>query len=233
MAMTPYILNLVVAMCLGALIGAERQWRQRMAGLRTNALVATGAAVFILSSIETSPDSPGRIAAQVVSGIGFLGAGVIMREGMNIRGLNTAATTLWCSAGIGVLCGLGLYPLATVATLLILCANILLREAAQRINAQPQYQATDIEQRYSIRIVCDTHDEVLVRTLILQAINGLHVRLQSLSSADTPMPSQLEVCAEVLATPAEQKEIEAIVCRISLEKSVSAINWKIASEHPA
>ena len=56
MAMTPYILNLVVAMCLGALIGAERQWRQRMAGLRTNALVATGAAVFILSSIETSPD---------------------------------------------------------------------------------------------------------------------------------------------------------------------------------
>lgn len=140
-----------------------------------------------------------------------------MREGMNIRGLNTAAT-LWCSAGIGVLCGLGLYPLATVATLLILCANILLREAAQRINAQPQYQATDIEQRYSIRIVCDTHDEVLVRTLILQAINGLHVRLQSLSSADTPMPSQLEVCAEVLATPAEQKEIEAIVCRISLEK---------------
>lgn len=232
MTMTPYILNLIIAMCLGALIGAERQWRQRMAGLRTNALVATGAAVFILSSIETSPDSPGRIAAQVVSGIGFLGAGVIMREGMNIRGLNTAAT-LWCSAGIGVLCGLGLYQLATIATLLILCANILLREAAQRINAQPQHQAVDIEQRYSIRIICHEEDEVLVRTLILQAINGLHVRLQSLSSADTLMPSQLEVCAELLATPAEQKEIEAIVCRVSLEKSVSAINWKIAAEHPA
>lgn len=230
MVITPYVLNLVVAMFLGALIGAERQWRQRMAGLRTNALVATGAAVFILSSIETSPDSPGRIAAQIVSGIGFLGAGVIMREGMNIRGLNTAAT-LWCSAGIGVLCGLGLYPLATIATLLILCANILLREAAQRINAQPAHQALDVEQRYSIRIVCDNEDEVLVRTLILQAINGLHVRLQSLSSADTLMPSQLEVCAEVLATPAEQKEIEAIVCRISLEKSVSAINWKVAAEH--
>ncbi|MEY0453134.1 MgtC family protein [Proteus terrae] len=232
MTMTPYILNLIIAMCLGALIGAERQWRQRMAGLRTNALVATGAAVFILSSIETSPDSPGRIAAQVVSGIGFLGAGVIMREGMNIRGLNTAAT-LWCSAGIGVLCGLGLYQLATIATLLILCANILLREAAQRINAQPQHQAIDIEQRYSIRIICHEEDEVLVRTLILQAINGLHVRLQSLSSADTLMLSQLEVCAELLATPVEQKEIEAIVCRVSLEKSVSAINWKIAAEHPA
>lgn len=72
MLFTPDIFNLVSAMCLGALIGAERQWRQRMAGLRTNALVATGAAVFILSSVTTSPDSPGRIAAQVVSGIGFL-----------------------------------------------------------------------------------------------------------------------------------------------------------------
>lgn len=105
MAMTPFVLNLLLAMCLGAVIGAERQWRQRMAGLRTNALVATGAAVFILSAMSTDPASAGRVAAQIVSGIGFLGAGVIMREGLNIRGLNTAAT-LWCSAGIGVLCGL-------------------------------------------------------------------------------------------------------------------------------
>lgn len=133
MAMTPFILNLLLAMCLGAVIGAERQWRQRMAGLRTNALVATGAALFILSSMTTDPSSPGRVAAQIVSGIGFLGAGVIMREGLNIRGLNTAAT-LWCSAAIGVLCGLGQYWDALIATLVILCANILLREAAQRIN---------------------------------------------------------------------------------------------------
>lgn len=126
MAMTPFVLNLLLAMCLGAVIGAERQWRQRMAGLRTNALVATGAAVFILSSMSTDPASAGRVAAQVVSGIGFLGAGVIMREGLNIRGLNTAAT-LWCSAGIGVLCGLGQHWDAVVATLVILCANILLR----------------------------------------------------------------------------------------------------------
>ncbi|RUT66114.1 hypothetical protein CKG00_06690 [Morganella morganii] len=118
----PYLLNLLAALALGALIGAERQWRQRMAGLRTNALVAVGAAVFILSSVTTSPDSPGRIAAQVVSGIGFLGAGVIMREGMNIRGLNTAAT-LWCSAGIGVLCGLGEFGPALTAALVILCGQ--------------------------------------------------------------------------------------------------------------
>ncbi|MDE9453633.1 MgtC family protein [Xenorhabdus bovienii] len=232
MLLTPIAIHLLSAMFFGALIGAERQWRQRMAGLRTNALVATGAAVFILSSMSESVDSPGRIAAQIVSGIGFLGAGVIMRQGMNIRGLNTAAT-LWCSAGIGVLCGLGQYWSASIATGIILCANILLREAAQRINTQPYQQALDLEQCYKIHIVCDIHDEILVRTLILQAINGLSVRLQSLSSADAIQPDRLEVCAEILATPAEQKEIESIVCRVSLEKSVSSVNWKIATELPA
>lgn len=226
----PYLLNLLAALALGALIGAERQWRQRMAGLRTNALVAVGAAVFILSSVTTSPDSPGRIAAQVVSGIGFLGAGVIMREGMNIRGLNTAAT-LWCSAGIGVLCGLGEFGPAVTAALVILCANILLREAAQRINARPVIHATDLVQDYKIRAVCHEKDEILVRTVILQALNGSHVRLHSLSSADTT-GGKLEVCAEVRATPAEQKEIEGIVCQVSLERSVSAVNWMIASELP-
>ncbi|CDH25199.1 MgtC/SapB family protein [Xenorhabdus bovienii] len=201
MLLTPIAIHLLSAMFFGALIGAERQWRQ-------------------------------RIAAQIVFGIGFLGAGVIMRQGMNIRGLNTAAT-LWCSAGIGVLCGLGQYWSASIATGIILCANILLREAAQRINTQPYQQALDLEQRYKIHIVCDIHDKILVRTLILQAINGLGVRLQSLSSADATQPDRLEVCAEILATPAEQKEIESIVCRVSLEKSVSSVNWKIATELPA
>ncbi|CDM90028.1 MgtC/SapB family protein [Xenorhabdus bovienii] len=201
MLLTPIAIHLLSAMFFGALIGAERQWRQ-------------------------------RIAAQIVFGIGFLGAGVIMRQGMNIRGLNTAAT-LWCSAGIGVLCGLGQYWSASIATGIILCANILLREAAQRINTQPYQQALDLEQRYKIHIVCDIHDEILVRTLILQAINGLGVRLQSLSSADATQSDRLEVCAEILATLAEQKEIESIVCRVSLEKSVSSVNWKIATELPA
>lgn len=83
-------------------------------------------------------------------------------------------------------------------------------QAAQRINAQPQHQAIDIEQRYSIRIICHEEDEVLVRTLILQAINGLHVRLQSLSSADTLMPSQFGSLCRITCNPVEQKEIEGL-----------------------
>jgi putative Mg2+ transporter-C (MgtC) family protein len=94
-------IRLGAALLIGAIIGFERQWRQRMAGLRTNALVSLGAAGFVVFSMTVSSDnSPTRVAAQIVSGIGFLGAGVILREGFNIRGLNTAAT-LWCSAMVG------------------------------------------------------------------------------------------------------------------------------------
>lgn len=217
MAMTPFVLNLLLAMCLGAVIGAERQWRQRMAGLRTNALVATGAAVFILSSMSTDPASAGRVAAQVVSGIGFLGAGVIMREGLNIRGLNTAAT-LWCSAGIGVLCGLGQHWDAVVATLVILCANILLREAAQRINLQPHQQATDLELCYRIQVTCGEQDEILVRTLILQALNGVAFAAAVLAQRRYFQPGAIgSVCGNYRYAGCA-KEIEGIVCRVSLEK---------------
>lgn len=107
--------RLGVALFLGGVIGFERQWRQRMAGLRTNALVAIGAAGFVVFSMSVShDDSPTRVAAQIVSGIGFLGAGVILREGINVRGLNTAAT-LWCSAMVGTFAGAGQLVASTVA----------------------------------------------------------------------------------------------------------------------
>ena len=97
----------IAAVGLGALVGLERQWRQRMAGLRTNALVALGAALFELFAVQLTGVhgvDPTRIAAYVVSGIGFLGAGVILRDGVSVRGINTAAT-IWCSAAVGVLAG--------------------------------------------------------------------------------------------------------------------------------
>jgi len=101
-----FFTRLAVGLGCGALIGAERQWRARMAGLRTNALVAAGATLFVLySDIDGSANST-QVAAYVVSGIGFLGGGVILRDGFHVRGLNTAAT-LWCSAAVGVLSASG------------------------------------------------------------------------------------------------------------------------------
>src|SRR6516162_5241557 len=117
---TQFALHLASAFVLGSLIGAERQWRQHVAGLRTNALVAIGAAMFVMLAMPVLENTM-RVASQVVSGIGFLGAGVIMREGLTVRGLNTAAT-LWCSAAVGTLSGSGQVHLAAVGTFGVLLA---------------------------------------------------------------------------------------------------------------
>src|ERR1700704_3637516 len=116
--------NLGVAVAVGAAIGFERQWRQRLAGLRTNTLVALGAASFVVfENLLSTEASPTRVAAQVVSGIGFLGAGIIFREGLNVRGLNTAAT-LWCSAAVGLFAGSGAHLQAGLAAGLIVGVNL-------------------------------------------------------------------------------------------------------------
>ena len=125
------------ALLFGSLIGFERQWRQRMAGLRTNALVAIGAAGFVVFSVMLSGnDSPTRVAAQIVSGIGFLGAGVILREGLNIQGLNTAAT-LWCSAMVGTFAGAGELVASALGAAFVVGTNLFLRPIVRLINRQP------------------------------------------------------------------------------------------------
>jgi len=223
-----FTIRVLLALTLGSLIGAERQMRQRMAGLRTNALVAAGACLFVaVGVISGSSDSQARIAAQVVSGIGFLGAGVIMREGLNVRGLNTAAT-LWCSAAIGVLAGLGHLLEATIGACVILGANLLLRSVGQMINKQSMDSATEVEQMYRLSIVCQADDEVHVRTLMLHMLNGMpQLVIQSLHSEDIPIAGQLEVRADLIASPNNLVQLEQIVSRISLEKGVSAARWAV------
>ncbi|MDU5673944.1 MAG: MgtC/SapB family protein [Pseudomonas aeruginosa] len=226
--MTPEIaIGLVTALGLGALVGLERQWRQRSSGMATHAMVALGAASFsILPLLLDNEVSVTRMAAQVVSGIGFLGAGVIMRDGLNVRGLNTAAT-LWCTAAIGVLCSMGLLLEATLGSLVVLCANILLRDIAQRLNRQDVLPASEAEQRYEVQIVCRAEDEIQVRSLMLHSLGSSDLRLQSLHSEDLDNPAKLEVRAELLGTPEAPAQLERLVSRVSLEKGVSSVRWQV------
>lgn len=223
-----FTLRILLALLLGSFIGTERQLRQRMAGLRTNALVAAGAALFVsTASLSVLPEEGIRIAAQVVSGIGFLGAGVIMREGVNIRGLNTAAT-LWCSAAIGILSGLGHAIEAAIGTFFILLANFILRDVAQRMHRQNTAAGLEAEQAYRINIVCDSSEEVHVRTLLLHSIQGMSpLILQSLHSEDVAPGEKIEVRAHVLAVLGHHNLLEQIVSRVSMEKSVSVVRWSI------
>src|SRR5271155_2551381 len=147
--------RLLLALILGACVGAERQWRQRAAGLRTNTLVCFGAAAFVDLGLRVAPGTT-QVIAYVVSGVGFLGAGVIFKDGGSVRGLNTAAT-IWCSAAIGALCGLGQPLYALVLAGAVLMANIALRPLAYRLYPA---QAASVEQEvtYGFELICRQED---------------------------------------------------------------------------
>jgi putative Mg2+ transporter-C (MgtC) family protein len=122
------IKRLLVAVVLGAVLGFEREMRHKSAGLRTNILIAVGAATFTLMSYELAAvagGDAGRVAAQIVTGIGFLGAGAIMRTGSGVQGLTTAAT-VWVNAAVGIAAGGGEYHLAVIATVITLAALLVL-----------------------------------------------------------------------------------------------------------
>src|SRR3982751_6539183 len=107
MTLATFALQTLLALVLGSLIGIERQWHRRLVDLKTSALVSMGAALFMMcAATPVGWTEPMRMAAQIVTGIGFIGGGLLFREGTQTRGINTAAT-LWCSAAIGTLCGLG------------------------------------------------------------------------------------------------------------------------------
>ena len=218
-------LNLAVALGLSAVIGFERQWRNRLAGLRTNTLVALGAATFVtFGQLFPGDADPTRVAAQVVSGIGFLGAGLIFREGLNVRGLNTAAT-LWCSAAIGVTAGGG-YPLyATVATGFVVFVNLLLRPIVNFINRQP-LTATELEIGYRVSVTCRGTDEAHIRALLLQGVANSGLALRRLDSNDLEGTDRVAVAALVTAPRRIDTDVERIVGRLSLEPTVSAARWQ-------
>jgi len=162
---------LLVAFLLGAIIGYERQYRQRTAGLRTNTLVATSAAIFVhlAMSIDT-PSGAVRVISYVVSGVGFLGAGTIMKEGLNIRGLNTAAT-LWGSAAVGACAGAGMIADACMATFFVVASNTLLRPMVNIINRQPLTDERG-DATYEICVIALENDQREALTLVKQTLKA-------------------------------------------------------------
>lgn len=231
-----------VALLLGGLIGAERQWRSRMAGLRTNALVALGAALFELlalllarsptAGIEHGAVDFTRVTAYVVSGVGFLGAGVIIRDGVNVRGINTAAT-IWCSAavGVGALCGNGYVFEAAIGALAVLACHLLLRPIAHRIDRQPIDEASEVETAYRFEAICRAADEAHVRALVTQAASASQYRLRAVRSDDLEGGRDLvRVRADLVSSGRNDVALEQAVSRLSLEPLVTSVSWTVDSD---
>lgn len=224
-----FAIRAAIALALGALVGLERQWRQRMAGLRTNALVALGAALFELLAVSLSNQhgsDPTRIAAYVVSGVGFLGAGVILRDGVNVRGINTAAT-IWCSSAVGLLAGDGRIIEAVIAALLIVTVNLALRPVARRIDRAPATDDTEIDTTYQFSVTCKEAKEAHIRALLTQSLAASDFVLHALRSQDLERPGLVHVQAELHLEGRDDLALEQAVNRISLEPSVSSVSWTV------
>jgi putative Mg2+ transporter-C (MgtC) family protein len=221
-------IRMFAALFFGGVIGLERQWRQRMTGLRTNGLVAVGSALFVMmGGLIAGDGSQGRVAAYVVSGIGFLGGGVILKDGFNIRGLNTAAT-LWCTAAVGTLAGLGRFEFAALGALGVLSANLILRPIAHLVNRTPE-QTAEHEILYRLRCTCRSDDEANVRAKLIQYAGRTPLTLVALHSHDDALLARVNVRAYLKSLGPKEDAVEQIVVRLSLEAGVTCFSWEVAA----
>lgn len=227
----PTFPRLLVALVLGSLIGLERQWRQRAAGLRTNALVCFGAAAFVDLGATVGGPTTTNVISYVISGVGFLGAGAIMKDGGNIRGLNTAAT-LWCSAAVGACAGGGELLDAAFVTALLLVINSAFRPLSRFIDRQSLARSiaqTDVRTIYQISAVSPVSNEPEVRALLLQALAERPLFLRELRTEDIGDTEDVLLRAEVEADKRSSALLDEVAKRLREEDSVSKVEWSEAS----
>lgn len=222
-----FLLQTLICFLLSSCIGIERQFRRRLVGLRTIILVSMGSFLFVRFSYAFPGSDMTRVAAQIVAGIGFLGAGVIIKDNKSVKGLTTAAT-LWCAAAIGILCSANLLFEAAVGTLIVLFTNIVLRTVNSKIN---KLSGNINYNMYNFTIVCEenTEKEVLktikniakkheslINNIITNEIENGNIKIQ-LSLIDNS--SNDSVSNDIMQSLAGRKDITSI----SLNKKDKAI----------
>lgn len=225
-----FIMRIVVSFLLGAVIGGERQWRQKSAGLRTNTLVSVGATAYMLLAVYiygNDGGDPSRIAAQIVTGIGFLGAGVIMKDGFNIQGLNTAAT-IWCSAAVGSLSGMGLFPEALIVTTAIVSIHLVMRPLGDWMGRIKSYKVRKSEESfYIIDIVCSEKHELSLRTFLVDYLDHSdQFLLRSIARQISPDEAGKVTLKVKLSIVGKQEQLlETLLSELIKAKGVREASW--------
>jgi putative Mg2+ transporter-C (MgtC) family protein len=221
-------LSVLVAFVLATLIGAERQYRQRSAGLRTNVLVAVGAAAFVSIGGRLAGNAgAAQIASYIVSGIGFLGAGVIMKDGAKVWGLNTAAT-LWCSAAVGTLAGIGLMAEAVIVTLAVLAGNTLLRPLVNAINRAPVDERTS-EATYEVHVTTDPEHVGEIRDQLVEALEKANYPIREVEVKERS-DEVTELTATLVSTAIEPSELDAVADFLQSSPLVAHASWSSTTE---
>lgn len=219
--------RLAMALAFGGLIGAERQWHQKMAGMRTNTLVALGASGFTLLAVLASPDGgvmDQRIPAQIVTGIGFLGAGVILREGFNVHGLNTAAT-LWCAAMVGALCGGGYLVAATGGMCFVVFTNLGLRPVVRRLNAR-LISTQGMETHYTFTIACGEAVSDRLRAALVADIPASGLDLRQIET-EAGAEGSVRIIARALHPSRDDAAAEKVTAALLRQAGVRSAAWSV------
>jgi putative Mg2+ transporter-C (MgtC) family protein len=219
------LVSLFAAFVLGTMIGAERQYRQRGGGMRTHVLVAVGAATFVDIGLHLNGAvGATQIIAYVVSGVGFLGAGVIMKQGSNVWGLNTAAT-LWCSAAVGACAGADLAIEAVALTAFVLAGNTLLRPLVNAINRAP-IEESAIEAIYEVRITADADNLEETRELLENQLDAANYPVGSVDVVERE-EGTVEIVATLRGSTAVPEELNAVVATLERSPLVEHASWTL------
>jgi putative Mg2+ transporter-C (MgtC) family protein len=221
-----------LATLLGIAIGVERQWRARMAGLQTMALVSMGAALFLILGAYTfhREQDPTRVAAQIVTGIGFLGAGVIMKQGASVTGLNTAAT-LWATAAVGALAGAWMWREAITGAAIIIAGNTFLYPLATRMDrARSKAGRESPSAEYAFEVQCAAATEPRVRQTVIDALTHPDFQLKSVRSMGAAAPNYVAFRAEVSTHHRDDAVMEDAVRALSADPAVTSVSWTSLNE---
>jgi len=222
-AVVEFLTRLGLAALLGICIGFEREWRQKRIGLHTESLIAIGAALFTMLD-AIIPGDKNRIVAGLVTGVGFLGGGVIFRNEANVSGINTAAT-IWATAAIGALAGFGLLWEAAVATVVVIVLNIMLENITEYISARRGQRGETI---YKLTVLCNVETQPIVGNEILEAISRTPMSLQSLSRHNAD-GNEVELRAEVYSPRPEDEKVERFSARLLDMPGVDRAEWRSVS----
>ncbi|WP_461257784.1 MgtC/SapB family protein [Treponema sp. R80B11-R83G3] len=222
MTLLDFVIRIAASALFGFLIGFERQLTGHPAGIRTNVLVSLGSCIFVIFSfIMDTPDRT-RIAGQIVTGLGFLCSGIIFKDGVNVRGLNTAAT-IWCTAAIGVLASSGFILYAFVATVLLIAANVILRPISNKIS--PLFDESG--KCYQITTVCAEGKKKIIRSIITDYVSSLKLVLSDLECKNVG-DDEVRIIAKMHVYGKNREEIaETLIEKIREEKHVSSVGWEI------
>lgn len=220
--------SLTAAFVFGTLIGAERQYRLRTAGLRTNVLVAVSAAAFVdLAMHLAGADGGVRVIAYVVSGIGFLGAGVIMKDGLNVRGLNTAAT-LWGSAAVGCCAGADMIAQAATLTVFVLAGNTLLRPLVNAINRSPLDERKS-EGTCEFVVTVDADAAASLRDVIVEQLEAASYPVGNVELISRGEDT-IEILATLVSTSVEAAELDAVAVDLARRPGVQHATWDVSTK---